>query len=213
MKYKRVPIPGYEGLYDVDTNGIIYSVKTGRPLSTREWGGYLWVAFHVNCNKENKKIHRIVADTFIPKPDPNCWYWINHIDGVKTNNKVDNLEWVTPKENVRHAYATGLITAKTHICACCGKEFKRNYSSEYPQSYCAECKAIYRSQMPTSKGNVERQKQILSKIADLGIPRSEISRVTGKSDYTVSRWVHGWSCWKSSDLDIVERGLLEVQNE
>ena len=51
-------------------------------------------------------VHRMVADTWIP--NPNHHKEVNHINGDKTDNRVENLEWTTPSENVRHAYRTGL---------------------------------------------------------------------------------------------------------
>lgn len=58
-------------------------------------------------------LHRLVAAAWIPCTD-NSRKWINHIDGDKENNTVENLEWVTRSENMQKAFATGLIKAKNH---------------------------------------------------------------------------------------------------
>ena len=66
------------------------------------------------CNGKNntilKRVHRIVAEAFIPNPD-SCKQ-VNHIDGDKANNSVSNLEWCTSQQNNIHALQTGLRTGK-----------------------------------------------------------------------------------------------------
>ena len=100
------PVVGYEGLYEVSNTGQVrsldrfyYRLHKGKVLSpTKDRYGYLTVT--LNCNGKSKtiKIHRLVAQAFLPNPDnlPQ----VNHKDEDKTNNNVTNLEWCTAKYNV-----------------------------------------------------------------------------------------------------------------
>lgn len=68
--------------------------------------GYLIISLYKNKKQYNKKVHRLVAQSFIPNPDnKSC---VNHINGRKDDNRVENLEWCTHKENTYHAFRTGL---------------------------------------------------------------------------------------------------------
>ena len=91
-------IPGVEGHYMASTLGRIKSVKKFPEVILRPGlsaiNGYL----HVRLNGQNKSVHRLVAETFIPNPYNKPQ--INHKNEIKTDNRVDNLEWVTAKENI-----------------------------------------------------------------------------------------------------------------
>ena len=68
--------------------------------------GYYMISLSRNNKSKPYRVHRLLAMTFIP--NPNNLPEVNHIDGVKTNNNLDNLEWVTHKENMSHAFRIGL---------------------------------------------------------------------------------------------------------
>lgn len=100
MKYQKVPIKmdGYDNCY-VDTNGVVYASDGSIAHYSVNHKGY----FMVCLNGINNTVHRIVAETFIPNDRPGVATQINHKDGNKHNNSPDNLEWVTPSENMQHA--------------------------------------------------------------------------------------------------------------
>lgn len=99
-------IEGYEGLYQVSNLGRVKRLKgtymsTERILKPRGNNtGYLQVHLCKNSKSKFDKVHRLVAQAFIPNPENKPQ--VNHIDENKTNNMVSNLEWVTVKENNNH---------------------------------------------------------------------------------------------------------------
>ena len=102
-------IKGYEGLYLISNLGRIKSLKYNeekllQPYMTST--GYYKIDLRKNNVRKIKPIHRLVAETFIPKS--NGYSEVNHKDGNKKNNNINNLEWVTRAENIKHSYATGL---------------------------------------------------------------------------------------------------------
>lgn len=102
-------IKGFEG-YSVSSEGRIKNNRTDRVLKqTVNKGGYCGVVIRPAGRMGNYKCirpHREVALAFLPNPDNKPQ--INHKDGVKTHNWMNNLEWVTHKENAQHALVTGL---------------------------------------------------------------------------------------------------------
>ena len=113
-------VVGYEGYYQVSNCGNVRSVDRvieystgqirqhrGQVLKRRlDGGGYPHVSLYDSGQEWDAKTHRLVLETFVsPSPEG---HECNHIDGDKLNNRIENLEWVTPGENNRHAYENGL---------------------------------------------------------------------------------------------------------
>lgn len=103
-------IKGYEGLYQVSNEGRVKSVdrvietpnnirnyKSKILVQTEKWCGYYEVSLYKNGKREHKSIHRLVAEAFIPNPqNKQC---VDHINGIRNDNKVENLRWCTQQEN------------------------------------------------------------------------------------------------------------------
>ena len=118
-----LPVKNYEELYEVSDCGIVRSVdryitgrdstqyfKKGRNLKQLRHKDliYFVVSLWKNNKGLNKYVHRLVAETHIP--NPNNLPEVNHLDGNRLNNHIDNLEWCTSSENSIHAVQTGLRT-------------------------------------------------------------------------------------------------------
>ena len=117
-------VEGFEGLYQVSNKGKVRSLdrtvttsRYGKPLSMTKRGkvlktitdrrGYIGVQLSKEGKPYTFKVHRLVARAFLPNAEG--LQEVNHIDGNKRNNDIQNLEWCTRGHNIRHAFRTGLI--------------------------------------------------------------------------------------------------------
>ena len=93
--------------YEINEYGDVRNSTTKRILTGGiNNGGYRTV--HIKHSDNPEFVHRLVAETFIHNDDPTHKTDVNHIDGNKLNNSVDNLEWISRSDNVKHAYQIGL---------------------------------------------------------------------------------------------------------
>ena len=123
------PIEGFSNYYVTDT-GLVYSRNynnTGRLKQLKQsqvWSGYFIVRFYKNSKTTRFLVHRLVAQAFIPNPKNKPV--VNHKNGIKTDNRVENLEWSTHSENQQHKY----LVLKQHGSRF-GKFGKNNPSSKH----------------------------------------------------------------------------------
>ena len=93
-------IKGYEGLYAVTSCGKIWSYKNKKFLNpSTNKKGYFQVVLYKNGKPKTHKVHRLLAEAYIPNPDnlPQ----VDHIDNDKTHNYINNLQWITNRDNCR----------------------------------------------------------------------------------------------------------------
>lgn len=111
------PVAGWEGLYEVNQYGLVCSLRTGRILShtARQ---YLLVTLHEAATGRHKvaQVHQLVAHAFLgPQP---AGYHVNHKDGDRWNPRLENLEYVTARQNTEHARANGLTSqGERHVAS------------------------------------------------------------------------------------------------
>lgn len=106
-------IENFRGLYEASSLGRVRSLPRGprgkhRIIGSRGQRGYMKVTLSKQGIHHHFNTHTIIADAFLPKPETSKELCVNHIDGNKGNNIIQNLEWVTYKENSAHALRTGL---------------------------------------------------------------------------------------------------------
>jgi len=99
--------------FEVSSNGQLRNVNTGTVYKQSIGGtGYLQIVVSLGSRNKKKafKIHKAVAETFIPNPENKPE--VNHKNGDKSKNDVSNLEWATSSENIQHAYQNGLMVPR-----------------------------------------------------------------------------------------------------
>lgn len=99
--YKIIIINNVKTNYSINEQGEIINNISKKILKQRLQQGYKHVGLHINKESKSFRVHRLVAQTFIP--NPNNYPYVNHIDGNRQNNNISNLEWCTPSQNSLHS--------------------------------------------------------------------------------------------------------------
>lgn len=136
-----LPVVGYEGYYEISNTGKVRSldrIVKCRNVTALKKGKicnffvrsseYLSVSLCKDGKAKQYTLHRLLGIHFIPNPDNKPF--INHINGIKTDNRLENLEWSTPKENIQHAWNNKLCTYKKSHYDSVRKEVINNDTGE-----------------------------------------------------------------------------------
>lgn len=99
-------IKGYEGIYAITEDGQVWSYKRQKFMKPYKQNGYLLVRLFKDGNSKNYRIHRLVAEAYLP--NPNNYPEVHHINSIRTDNRIENLAWVSKEDNLR------LIKHKAH---------------------------------------------------------------------------------------------------
>ena|SRR5690606_8810180 len=166
-------IPHAKKGYLISNLGRVRGIKKTYLTPTVGGRGYAYV--HLSSGDFPSKrfkecVHRLVAKTFIANPENKPQ--VNHKDGNKLNNNLDNLEWVTPSENIQHAHDTGLISIKK------GKD-----SPNYGRA---------------GKLHWQSKKVICTKTGKIWHSLGEAAEYVGVPKNTLCRWLTGYSTNKSN---------------
>ena len=161
-------VVGYEGLYKVSNLGTVISLhreqeKIMKPAVATN--GYHQIFLSKNGVRTLTRVHRIVALAFLPNVENKPI--VNHINGIKTDNNVLNLEWATFSENGQHAFDTGLNHTTDKIRATAKENGKK-------------CRKL----------NIEQVKLLRSLRAEFGYGPDKLSRLTGISRSLINHFLY-----------------------
>ena len=183
-------IQGYEGIYAISDCGNVLSIRSGKNLVKKNTHGYDYVVLSVNGKCKTMRIHRLVALAFIPNPDNKPT--VNHINEIKTDNRVCNLEWATTKEQNTHG--TRIQRAREHTDY---KARKIDYSvvaSKHDYKKLAQIcsKAVH--QFDKNGSFIKTYQSLIDASKETGARDSDISSCLRGKRKTAGGWI-----WKNAE--------------
>ena len=116
--------------YFITNDGMVYSLKTGKYIKKTEANGYYTVVLYIDNKQYHKHVHKLVAQTYLTKKDKDVC--VNHKNGNKKDNRVENLEWCTKSHDVKHALSTGLNPGRKRAVVQIRVKYRTKYKEMYP---------------------------------------------------------------------------------
>lgn len=172
----------YSWRFEVSTWGRLRNAKTKKIYILHEGNkGYLQICTSVHGKNKNIRVHRCVAETFIY--NPNGYEIVNHIDGNKQNNRLDNLEWCSREYNYRHAVMMDLIDEDNSYQLGVNSQYGYYCGSDNGMSKLTEQDVLYIREhyIPKGKGRKCNRKELAHKF---GVSVGLISRIMSYEIWT-----------------------------
>lgn len=129
MEFKQIEDLNYE----IASDGTVRNIKTKYVQKNRPGGTSAYLLVMLKCGVKKYRtllLHRLIAKAFIPNPDGKAQ--VNHINGIKTDNRIENLEWCSRSENIQHMYDTGLKKYRP-------LHYKGKFGAEHNRSKAVRC--------------------------------------------------------------------------
>lgn len=188
-------VQDYEGLYQVSNDGDVISLRFEPPkhiYQTITNCGYKQVLLYKNGKKKRVGVHILVAQKFV-----DGWFdgaEVNHKDLNKTNNRAENLEWITHSGNQKHQYYLYHPEHKVNCCRICGKEL-----TSQTAKYCLDCMVEKRRESWPKKEELEHDIQYFSIL--------EIGRKYNCSDNMIRKML------KAYNLPFKRKDIIKLKQE
>ena len=213
-----------DGLLEVTEDGKVFRLKDGHREQAKTHfisrnKQYEALGLYVNGKQKNYYVHRLVAEAFIPNPENKPQ--VNHKDGNPKNNHVSNLEWVTAKENIAHAYKKGLISIEQRVkpCIFCGEPTMNC------DNVCPVCKKkiqheenllVRKAKIRDTLGNIDfliltdlEKQTVLLRLQYKTY--AEIAQIMGCSRQCVEQRIHNALRKSTADIKIRKSDIIECQ--